>query len=82
MSKLNLRDVYGKLPVIHSLRHTWASLLAAKGVALPAIQKLLGHSDPKTTLGYIHVDGADARVASNMAAAEVAVPLEGLGRSR
>jgi integrase len=40
--------------VPHSSRHSLASLLEKKGVPLRYIQELLGHSDLKTTLGYLH----------------------------
>lgn len=36
---------------IHSLRHTYAYLLKQSGVHVTTAQKLLGHSDPKITLG-------------------------------
>lgn len=40
----------------HSLRHTYTSLMALAGVELPAIQRLLGHSDDKITRTvYLHV---------------------------
>jgi integrase len=39
----------------HDLRHTFASLLAMAGVSIFDIQKLLGHSDIKTTMRYMHL---------------------------
>jgi site-specific recombinase XerD len=39
----------------HSLRHTYASELIRKGVALEEVQKLLGHSKIDTTLIYAKV---------------------------
>ncbi len=38
----------------HKMRKTYASMLAANGVPLDAIRKLLGHTDLSTTLGYIY----------------------------
>jgi integrase len=38
--------------VIHSLRHTFATQLAKKGVPIFTIQKLLNHSDIKMTMRY------------------------------
>jgi site-specific recombinase XerD len=40
---------------IHTLRHTYASHLANKGVALLTIKDLLGHTDIKTTTIYAHL---------------------------
>lgn len=38
--------------VIHTLRHTFASHLAIKGVSIQEIQKLMNHKDIKQTLKY------------------------------
>jgi integrase len=40
----------------HSLRHSFASHLAAKHNSIVAIKELLGHSDIKTTMRYAHVN--------------------------
>jgi integrase len=40
---------------LHTLRHTFASHLVMAGVALPAVQKLMGHSDIQTTMIYAHL---------------------------
>ncbi|HEY0254520.1 MAG TPA: site-specific integrase, partial [Kofleriaceae bacterium] len=45
---------------IHSLRHTFGTQMA-KRVPLPVLQKLMGHSDIKTTLRYIDVGESDKR---------------------
>lgn len=43
---------------IHDLRHTFASLLVNAGHSLYEVQKLLGHSDPRTTMRYAHLGEA------------------------
>jgi len=40
---------------VHKLRHTFASNLANKGANPQSIQKLMGHSDPKSTQIYTHI---------------------------
>jgi integrase len=50
--KAGLEDVR-----IHDLRHTFASVAAAKGLSLPVIGALLGHSQTQTTARYAHLVG-------------------------
>jgi integrase len=40
---------------LHDLRHTYASVLASRGLSLPVIGALLGHSQPQTTARYAHL---------------------------
>lgn len=40
---------------IHVLRHTFATTAVTKGVHLPVLQIWMGHSDIKTTMGYVHI---------------------------
>src|SRR5690606_24218799 len=39
----------------HDCRHTFASLLAASGVQLQAIQSMLGHAEIQVTTRYAHL---------------------------
>jgi len=47
----------------HSLRHSFVSMCAAKGVPLPVVQELCGHSSPAIQRHYIHL-GPDATQAA------------------
>lgn len=42
--------------VFHTLRHTFASWLIQKGVALEVVSKLLGHNSLQMTMRYAHLD--------------------------
>ena len=59
----------------HVLRHTFASQLAMRGVAIKAIQELLGHSTIEMTMRYAHLspdvrrDAVDALLISAPSAA-------------
>jgi integrase len=53
----------------HSLRHTFATTLAAKGVSPATAQKMLGHSDIRMTLG-IYTHATDEMQDAAMAALE------------
>lgn len=50
----------------HTLRHTFASHLAMRGVPLPAIKELMGHSAITTTMRYAHVAPSTLRSAIEM----------------
>ena len=59
---------------LHDLRHTVASQAAARGVPLPTVARILGHTQPSMTLRYAHVgdhevEDAAERVGTTIAAA-------------
>ena len=49
----------------HTLRHSFATHLFDNGAELPVIQTLLGHSDPRDTMIYIHLATRKLREAPN-----------------
>lgn len=49
---------------VHDLRHSHASMLVNQGVSLFMVQKILGHSSPKTTMRYSHLSDSTLRAAS------------------
>ena len=57
-----LKDIIHKIGIsdsrkvtFHTLRHSCASLLIAKGVPITTVQKILGHSKISMTEGYAHM---------------------------
>ena len=50
----------------HSLRHSFASLLAQKGISLYIIKELLGHEDLATTQIYSHLQQQNLQDAVNL----------------
>ena len=50
----NITDTRNKV-VFHTLRHTFASRLAMGGVDVYSIKELMGHSDIKMTMRYMHL---------------------------
>ena len=51
---LRKAGLYGKGITPHSLRHTFGSVLCARGVPVPYVRDLLGHADIGSTMVYVH----------------------------
>jgi len=51
---------------LHDLRHTFASVAVMKGLSLPIIGALLGHSKPQTTARYAHLAAEPLREAAEL----------------
>lgn len=66
-----------KLANPHRFRHTFASDMVRAGVSLPALMRLMGHSDIQTTLLYIQVTPQDVYVEYARAVAQHIRPLPG-----
>ena len=49
---------------LHDLRHNFASWAVMKGVPVPVVSRLLGHSSTRMTLRYVHMDDRDVRAAA------------------
>lgn len=55
-SDLGITLPSGKTPVVHSLRHSFVSELARRGMNPTTIQTYVGHAKIATTMRYIHAD--------------------------
>ncbi len=61
---------------IHDLRHTFASVAAARGVSLQMIGALLGHTQPSTTARYAHLADKNLSQINNEIAASLSRALQ------
>ncbi len=59
----------------HRFRHTFASDMVRAGISLPALMRLMGHSDIRTTLLYVQITPQDVYQQFTRAVAQVARPL-------
>lgn len=62
---------------IHDLRHSFASMGVGSSLGLPVVGKLLGHSQPRTTNRYAHLDADPLHRAANLIGAQIVAGLEG-----
>ena len=62
---------------LHDLRHTVASQAVARGVPLPTVARMLGHSQPTMTLRYAHVGDREVEEAAERVGASVAAAIAG-----
>jgi integrase len=46
--------------VIYDFRHTWATRMAKNGYPLPTLAKLMGHSNLRSVMRYVHIDEESA----------------------
>lgn len=57
---------------LHDLRHAFASIAASRGMGLPIIGKLLGHTQAATTARYAHLASDPVKAAAAAVAGEIA----------
>ena len=63
---------------VHDLRHSFASLLINKGRTLYEVQRILGHTQVKTTMRYAHLSHDTLLDAANAATLSVGVAMSPL----
>ena len=61
---------------LHDLRHTFASHAVMRGVPLPVLSHLLGHSRDRMTLRYAHVGDREAEEAAERIGAQLVALLD------
>ena len=61
---------------IHDLRHAFASIAASRGMGLPIIGKMLGHTQAATTHRYAHLAADPVKAAAAAVAGEIEAAME------
>lgn len=62
---------------LHDLRHSFASVGVARGLSLPVIGALLGHSQPSTTARYAHLAASPLHQAADLIGAQILAAMSG-----
>ncbi|MBM6596528.1 tyrosine-type recombinase/integrase [Microvirga sp. BT291] len=61
---------------LHDLRHTFASIGTGASLGLPIVGKLLGHTQPRTTARYAHLDADPLRRAADLISTQISSAME------
>ena len=61
---------------LHDLRHTVASQAVARGVSLPTVARMLGHTQPTMTLRYAHVGDREVEAAAERIGATIVAAMK------
>ena len=64
---------------LHDLRHTYASQAVMKGIPLPIVARLLGHSQVRMTMRYAHVGDSEVVAAAERIGVAISQALDGPG---
>ena len=62
---------------LHDTRHTYASQAVMKGVPLPVVARLLGHSHVRMTMRYAHVGDCEVIEAAERIGTAISRALDG-----
>ena len=60
---------------LHDLRHTFASHAVMQNVPLPVVSRLLGHSETRMTLRYVHVGDREIEAAAERVGKAISLAL-------